>query len=152
MKSYWFGHRINILGRMHSKRLLEKFIGTGLTSSQWPIIAHLLYYKESTQTAICKELAIEAPTISKTLYNMEMMGWITRMVDATDKREKKVLLTDKAKKMVPYWLHSMDELQKQLLKGISEDEIEIFDRVLDKLILALNKRTGSESPETFSSH
>jgi DNA-binding MarR family transcriptional regulator len=134
MKNYRLGHRMNILSRMHSQKLLEKLISTGLTSSQWPVIAHLLFYGESTQSEISKQLAIEPPTVSKTLYNMESMGWITRVIDLNDKREKKVALTAKAKKFIPLWIKSTDDLQKQVLKDIPDEDIAVFDRVLDKLI------------------
>ena len=95
METYRF-HRINILGRLHAKRLLKRIFSTGLTSSQWPIIAHLLFYGESTQAEIAEQLAIEPPTISKALHNMELLGLISRSVDLSDKRKIKVLLTDKA--------------------------------------------------------
>ncbi len=134
MRNYHLGHRMNILSRIHSQKLLEKLISTGLTSSQWPVIAHLLFYGESTQAEISKQLAIEPPTVSKTLYNMESMGWITRIIDLNDKREKKVTLTDKARKAAPLWIKSIDDLQKQVLTGIPNEDIAVFDRVLDKLI------------------
>ncbi|MBP2651703.1 MAG: transcriptional regulator SlyA [Firmicutes bacterium] len=143
MKNYRF-HTINILGRAHAKRLLEKIYSTGLTSSQWPIIAHLLFYGESTQVKISEQLAIEPPTISKALRNMEMMGWISRIVDPDDKRKIKVILTTKAKRTVPIWLKVIDDLQEQVLKGISAEELEVFDRVLERLFENLNKEHLSQ--------
>ncbi|MBP2644608.1 MAG: transcriptional regulator SlyA [Firmicutes bacterium] len=142
MRTYRF-HRINILGRSHAKKLLEKIYSTGLASSQWPIIAHLLFYGESTQVKIAEQLAIEPPSISKSLYNMELSGWISRIPDPDDKRKIKVALTDKAKKTVPIWLQAIEDLQAQVLNGISAEELAIFDRVLDKFVFNLRKESST---------
>ena len=103
MKYYGFGHRINILARMFTKRLNEKFLHTGITSSQYPVIVRLYNQGKLTQNEICEQLFIEAPTISKTLDNMEKAGWVVRAVDEHDKREKRIQLTDKAREQFPNW-------------------------------------------------
>lgn len=134
MKPYHLGHRINILGRILSKRLHEEICRTGITSSQWPVIARLIYCNELTQTDICDQLSIEAPAISKTICNMEADGWVTRSIDNKDKREKKVTLTDKARACLPIWLQTVIDLETQELKGISNEDFMIFNRVLEQII------------------
>ena len=139
MKLYHFGHGVNILGRVISKRLQEKIAHTGITSSQWPVIARLLRDNELTQTEICEQLSIEAPAISKTLYNMEAAGWVIRVVDANDKREKKVALTDKAREYLPVWLQLIHDLEMQALNGIAEEDAAVFSRVLGQMLENLKK-------------
>lgn len=140
MQPYHFGHRINILGRMLSKKLQKRISNTGITSSQWPIIARFLYCNELTQREICEQLSIEAPAISKTLYNMEAAGWVKRVVDANgDKREKKVALTDKAREYLPIWLKSISDLETQALNGIADEEFAVFNRVLEQMLGNLEK-------------
>ena len=72
---------------------------------------------------------------------MELAGWITRIAESNDKREKIVALTEKAQQTVPLWLQSIDELQKQTLNDISVEDIEVFDRVLKKMRQNLTEDT-----------
>lgn len=134
MKYYNLGHNINILGRLFVKRLNEKITRTGITVSQWSIIDCFQHFDELTQTGICEQLSIEAPAVSKTINDMESSGWLTRMVNENDKRERKVTLTDKATKSLPTWTSLSYELQQQALDGISTEDIETVDRVINQMI------------------
>lgn len=127
------GQRINILGRLFAKKLNDQILNTGLTGSQWSVITRLLQHGELTQATLCEQLSIEPPTISKTLYSMEKAGWINRIVDENDKREKKSILTDKAKAHLPNWLAVASDLNTQAIKGISTEDIAVFDRVLNQI-------------------
>jgi MarR family transcriptional regulator, transcriptional regulator for hemolysin len=138
-----FGHRINILGRLLSKRLNEMIAHTGLTNSQWPIIVRLLLHVELTQAELCEQLSIEASTVSKTLQRMEQMGWILRQ-DGVDKREKKVRLTEKANRYLSIWFEETYALENMVLKGIPTEDITVFDRVLDQMIENI-RNGGSKS-------
>lgn len=131
--SDFIGHRINVLARMSAKRQNEKFFHTGLTSCQYSVILCLVEHGALIQSKIREQLYIEASTLSRTLDNMENCGWIMRIVDENDKREKRVELTDKARERFPELLQMIDELQKQILNGIPSKELDIFDRVLGQI-------------------
>ncbi|MBP2628059.1 MAG: transcriptional regulator SlyA [Firmicutes bacterium] len=128
------GQRINILGRLFAKKLNDQILNTGLTGSQWSVITCLLLHGELTQAALCEQLSIEASTISKTLYSMEKAGWISRIVDKNDKREKKSVLTDKAKAYLPIWIEIVNDLNKQAIHEIPSKDMAIFDHVLDHIL------------------
>lgn len=128
------GQRINIADRLFTKRLNERIQHTGLTASRWAAVSCLVFDGELTQAEICERLSIEASSISKTLDLMENHGWIKRNVAEHDKREKLITLTNKAKKHLPTWSQTVIDVQKQAYRGIPNEDIEIFDRVLKKLI------------------
>ncbi|MGO0059853.1 MarR family winged helix-turn-helix transcriptional regulator [Brevibacillus fluminis] len=134
-----FGHHINILGRLLSKKLNEGILQTGLTSSQWPFIVRLLLNGELTQRELCEQLSMEASTVSQTLNRMEQMGWIVRVVDDVDKREKKVKLTEKSTAMIPVWNVVTADVEKKALDGLTDEEIATFKRVLDKMTENMKK-------------
>ncbi|MDR3588323.1 MAG: MarR family transcriptional regulator [Negativicutes bacterium] len=134
-----FGQRITILGRLFAKRLNEQILATGLTGSQWSVVSCLLRQGSLTQAAICEQLSIEAPTISKTLLAMESAGWITRFADKNDRREKKVVLTDKAREQTAVWTNMAGSVNQEALAGISGEDIAALDRVLAQLLHNLGK-------------
>jgi MarR family transcriptional regulator for hemolysin len=129
------GYRVGILSRLFLKRINEKMLSTGLTGSQWSVIRQLLISGSLTQTEICKHLSIEASTGSTMIHTMENIGWINRSADERDKREKKVTLTDKSQKLIPIWLQISEELQHSALGSIPTEDVEIFERVLDQIVL-----------------
>lgn len=137
MKPYHFGHYVNVLGRTLMKRLNEKMSSTGLTCSQWSVVARLMPNHELTQTEVCERLSVEAPAMSKTLCDMEESGWLTRVVNLSDKREKKVALTDKAKAALPLWQESIDDIERRAVEGIKREDVETFNRVLKQMIANL---------------
>lgn len=132
-----FGQRINILDRLYAKRLNERIQNTGLTASRWVVVSCLMFQAELTQAEICEQLSIEPPSISRTLELMEKNGWIKRSVAASDKREKRITLTDKARKHLPFWSQTVTEVQNQAFNNIPPKDIDVFGRVLDKIITNL---------------
>lgn len=136
------GSRIAILGRLYAKHLNERILVTGITGSQWAIIKCLSQKDGLTQAAVCEMLSVEASTISKTLFSMERAGWIKRVVDDADKREKKVVLTKKAKEQFDLWAGIAGKVNAKALVGVDNDDIACLDRVLDQI---LNNLRGSNT-------
>jgi len=134
-----FGHRINILARLFARKLNDQLLGTGITSSQFPVLVRLKQHERLTQNELCEQLFIEPSTISKTLDNLEKMGLVMRIVDSNDKREKRVELTDKAKQNYPVLLDLILDLQNRVLEGIPQKDLEVFDRVLERIEENLKK-------------
>lgn len=128
------GQLINIADRLFTKRLNEKIQHTGLTASRWAAVRCLMFQGELTQAEICEQLSIEASSISKTLDLMEKKGWIKRNVAEHDKRERLITLTGKAKKHLPSWSQTVIGIQKQAFRDISGEDIDTFNRVLNKII------------------
>jgi len=133
------GKKINMADRLFTKRLNERILNTGLTASRWATVNCLMVHGELTQAEICEMLSIEASSVSKTLDLMERNGWIKRTPVPHDKREKLITLTDKAKAHIPSWLKIVNDLQEQLFEGLSEEEIDTFYRILDRICENLKK-------------
>ncbi|MCW2276778.1 MarR family winged helix-turn-helix transcriptional regulator [Heliophilum fasciatum] len=127
-----YGHKVNQLGRLLTKRLNEKLTPSGLHSSQWLIILLLHDRKECTQVELGHYLNVEAPTITRTLTRLEEMGWITRF-EGKDKREKHIRLTNKVDAEFQKWFEAAVNVEKDALRHIDEHDLNVFNRVLDKM-------------------
>ena len=130
------GPRLGTLSRLFLKRINEKVLTTGLTGSQLSVI-RLLTNGSLTQREICQNLSIEASTGSTMIHAMENLGWANRNVDERDKREKKVELTEMSKQYLPIWFQMSNTLHHHALDTIPIEDVEIFERVLDQIILNL---------------
>ena len=108
-------------------RLLEQY---ELHSSEWTVIASIKEKGVVSQIVLAEHLNIEPSAISKSLISLEKKGLIQRE-EGSDKREKKVSLTEKAMTLYPTWEHIVRQHRNQLLQGVSAEK-------LDDLLLTLN--------------
>ncbi|MGP4042038.1 MarR family winged helix-turn-helix transcriptional regulator [Gracilibacillus sp. D59] len=108
---------------------LKKF---GLFQSQWMILYTLYQRGNMTQTEIWQYLKVEAPTITRTLVRMEKSGWVERKI-GTDKRERVVTLTGKAKSTYPDIIEAVKQTEEMFLKRLSEEEKVALQQLLEKL-------------------
>ena len=132
-----YGHNVNQLARSFTKKLNEKISPLGLYSSQWGIVLYLHKKGQCTQIELCKYLGVEAPTITRTLARMEEMGLVIR-TEGKDKREKNIKLTEKANEQFPKWYETAISVELESINNISEEEVDIFNKVLEKMMMNLN--------------
>ncbi|OOM71031.1 transcriptional regulator SlyA [Clostridium puniceum] len=132
-----YGHNVNQLARSFTKKLNEKISPLGLYSSQWGIIVYLHKKKQCTQIELCKYLGVEAPTITRTLARMEEMGLVIR-TEGKDKRERNIELTKKSYEMYPKWYEAAIGVELEAINNVSEEELEIFNKIVEKMMMNLN--------------
>lgn len=132
-----YGHNVNQLARSFTKKLNEKISPLGLYSSQWGIVLYLHKKGQCTQIELCKYLGVEAPTITRTLARMEEMGLVIR-TEGKNKREKNIQLTEKAEEQFTKWYEAAISVEVESITNISEEELEIFNKVLEKMMTNLS--------------
>lgn len=86
-----------------------------------------------SQEAIAKRLCINKSTVARHLAFLEQNGYITRTAGKEDKREMLVFPTKKMLDIHPDVVEITKEWNKLLAEGITEEELEIFHSVLDKM-------------------
>ena len=77
--------------------------------------------------------SIRRSTATRILQLMEKNGLIYRVSVENDARLKKIVLTDKAVEIHKAIIHDIDEREKRLIKGISDEELNTFFSVIDKI-------------------
>lgn len=127
-----YGHEINKLARYFNKKLNERIAPLGIYTSQWRIMLYIHKHKQCTQVELSHNLCVEAPTVTRTLNRMKEMDLIIRK-EGKDKREKLIELTDKAYEIFDVLYDYSNKVEEDALKGISKEELEVFNNVLDKM-------------------
>lgn len=85
------------------------------------------------QRDIEETFSIRRSTVSSMLQLMEKKGLVTRQSVDFDARLKKLVLTPKAREMHSRMLLDMEKTEKKLRQNISEEELEVFFGVLEKI-------------------
>lgn len=105
------------------------------TPTQMQILAYILECrdKEIYQRDLEKVLNLRRATVSGVLKTMEKNDLVKRVTDNNDTRSKKVILQEKAINIFKRHKKLMLEIENNITKNISEEEIEIFCNIIDKM-------------------
>lgn len=112
-----------------------------LTKGQFDILRYLdcNQDKKTTQRDLEKFFGISNPTVSGLLDRLESKKLITRKISNEDARYKYIMETDKAKTMHQKLRSHLDVKEKQLRRGLSEEEEETLSYLLQKLLTNISK-------------
>ena len=80
------------------------------------------------------EFSIRRSTASNILKTMEQNGFIKRVSVESDARLKKIILTEKAVNIHKAVLNNINKREERLRKGLTEQEIDAFLKIADKLM------------------
>jgi MarR family transcriptional regulator for hemolysin len=94
--------------------------------------------KKWTQQCLCDRLLIDKVTMVKVLDHLFEKGYVKRVVNPSDRRQKWIQLTAKAKKEIPMIRESVEEMNDKTLEGFSEKERAAFLTMMQKVNKNLN--------------
>ena len=141
-----FGHQIHLMVQKEAKRCGIEFMG----GPQGQVV-RFLDNREKNQDLVLikdieKELNISKSVASNLVKRMVQNGLVELEVSPSDKRAKFVRLTDKARSQMKQVKAFFERIDKQLMEGIDEDELLIFEKVLAQLQENI-KGIGGENEE-----
>lgn len=126
------------IGKLSNKlrRRLDKLSSRKeFSGSQGRTLHFLLAQTEDVfQKDIEEEYSIRPSTASEMLKQMEARGLIRRESVPYDNRLKKVILTDKALVYRQQVIDDLTQLEETLTRGIPPEEMEVFFRVMEKMM------------------
>lgn len=138
------GFEVKTLANMLRRRVdkLESRRGIdGVTSTQGRVIGFIIRKngEDVFQRDLEEEFSIRRSTATNILQLMERNGFIKRQSVDYDARLKKLILTEKAVVLHKEIEKSLDETEKQVTKGISDEELALFLEIIARMKENLNK-------------
>lgn len=121
---------------IHEKLLAS----TGITRVQWMALYYINGNNSITQKELASLLGSKEPTIVRLLDRMEKDGLVVRV--RKDRRTNLVELTDKGNELFLAGLDITERYKDQALKGISEEQMESFKTILDKMLDNARQKGG----------
>lgn len=130
-----FGFYLSLLGKQFKKAVREECNKIGINGTYSSIIMILAHHKEGIpQNMIAEKCHLAAPTVSLTLRNMEQENIIERCGCSEDSRKVIVKLTDYGFELDKKIIKCFDIVEKQIIKDIPEDDLQLFRSILDKML------------------
>ena len=127
-----FGYVLFETARLMSTRFDQRARRLGLTRAQCQVLVHLVRCEGINQARLAELLELEPISLARCLDRMEQAGWIERRLDPSDRRARRLYMTDKAKPVFDRILELGYETRMEALAGLSPDE---RDRLLSLLQL-----------------
>ena len=125
--------------RRRSVALQEKL---GMSGAQGNILNYILVdgrKRPVYQKDIEKEFGLRPSTATEALKNLEANGLICRISEKQDGRLKRIELTSKAEEVRHLITSEIAESENLLLKGITEEERQIFIEIGEKMLKNLDE-------------
>lgn len=128
------GRCISKLSNQIRRRLDAYSAKSGVSGSQGRVLHFALAQSEDVfQRDIEQEFNMRPPSASELLKQMEKNGLIRRESTAQDARLKKIIVTEKAAGLIGQVFPDLEALERDLTKGISPEQLEVFFRVIGRM-------------------
>ncbi len=143
-RSPTLGFLLHDVARLLKRRFEHNARGTGLTRSQWQVLAHLAQNEGIHQGKLAELLDIEAITLGRIVDRLETLGLIERRPHPSDRRIWLLHLPAAARPKLAQ-LRKLGELTRgEALAGIGEADKECLLKTLQ--ILKANLTDPCDSP------
>lgn len=138
------GYEIKTLENLITRKILKTAKEAGypaLTTVQIRIMRYLFMNKDKEvyQRDIEKNFVVRRSTASGIIDTMEKNGMLERVNSDLDLRSKRIVLTDKYIGQIELLEKMIEKFQDELLLGISDNELNTFFSVIDKMKDNLSK-------------
>lgn len=116
-----------------------------ITCKQFFLLACMNLYPEEAPTAneLAKTMGCSRQNVKEILNSLEKKQFVRLETDESDKRKKRVYLTEQAKLMGAKYQHKEIEFLKHLYEGISDEEVDSAYSIISKIEDNLKKMEGS---------
>jgi DNA-binding MarR family transcriptional regulator len=130
------GYLINRAARAFANQLATELRPFDVGIGQWAVLLHLWGNDSMTQAQLARRVAIEQPTMVRTIDRMERDGLVARTPDPNDKRASRITLTERGWALRDALVPLAAGVNRAATATLSDDEAETLRRLLAKLVAA----------------
>ena len=131
---------LGLLIRSAHNSMTERFVqnvfnsGLDISMDQWMILGPIWQLESPSQKELGEICLRDKPSITRIIDSLEKKSLVVRVPDQIDHRIKRVVLTKAGKQLFYDVLPIMEKTREEVRGNIPEEEIQIFKKVLSKII------------------
>ena len=134
--------------RMHHCCIDKRVQELGIHRSQHMILMYLARNDTvPSQKELADEFHVSKAAIANTMKHLEKSGYICRVTDEEDTRKNIINITEKGRNIVEMSRSEFDAVDREMFKGITDEQMRVFCEVLDICKGNLRHLEGAESDE-----
>ena len=131
-KQFRFGFLVHDVSRIRRTVLDQVMRPYGITRSQWWVLSALSRSGNDgmMQVDLARLLEVGKVTVGGLVDRLEASGHVQRSPDATDRRAKRVFITDQGFEVIRLMITVSTKVNRRSLKGLTPAEVQIAEKVL----------------------
>jgi MarR family transcriptional regulator for hemolysin len=112
------------LVRQWRRLVEEQLAANGLTDATWTPLLHLRAWGDGvTQKELAERVGLDGSSLVRLLDILESRGWVERRADTTDRRSKRIFLTESGNAEVGGIRATMLDAELAMLQDLSDAEV-----------------------------
>ena len=128
------GYLVNRVARSMANQLAEELRPAGIGIGQWAVLLFLWARDGMSQAELSRVVAIEPPTMVRTIDRMVRDGLVARAPDLADGRLSRINLTDRGRSLRPELVPKAVAVNTANLGRLTAGEGRTLRRLLHKLL------------------
>jgi len=128
------GYLLNRAARLMAATLAERLRPMGIGIGQWAVLLFLWERDGQTQADLSRVVAIEPPTMVRTIDRMERDGLVARAADPRDARLTRIHLTDRGRELRDRLIPEAVAVNDAVAGRLTPAEERTLRRLLAKLV------------------
>jgi DNA-binding MarR family transcriptional regulator len=137
------GYLVNRVARSFAQQLADEIRPNGVGIGQWAVLLFLWTRDGLSQAELSRTVAIEPPTMVRTIDRMVRDGLVTRAPDAVDGRITRIHLTDHGRSLRHALVPKAEAVNASYLARLTATERGTLRRLLAKLLDRATSHEGT---------
>ncbi|MCT4507341.1 MAG: MarR family transcriptional regulator [Tepidibacter sp.] len=133
-------------------KVYKKYIEKIMTKQEFSrfSINHMYYLEyiytlnNPTFSQLAQALNVSKPSVTAMIKRLTDQGYVKKMKSEHDKREFHIYLTDRGKEILNAELEVYKHFTEKISKHLSEEEVELFSKLVSKIIVSIKKENTME--------
>jgi DNA-binding MarR family transcriptional regulator len=136
-----FGFLVHDVARLFGRRFNQRaLLFLGLTRAQCRILGYLARNEGINQAGLADLLEIKPMTLVRQIDRMEEDGWVERRHDPSDRRARRLVLTEKARPILARILDLSNEVRTEAFAGLGDADGQLLIEILRRVHANLSDR------------
>lgn len=151
-QDFRIGFLVHDVSRMRRTLFDQAMKPLGITRSQWWVLSQLSRQSRGgmLQTELARDLDVGKVTVGGLIDRLEAAGYVTRRPDKSDRRAKRIQITDNGRVVLKQMVEVGRGLNRTILDGLTGEDVHTAERVLltmkDNLRRAVFERDEVDLP------
>lgn len=142
------GFLLHDIARMMRKRFDQRVRHLGMTRAQWQLLSHLARHEGINQAGLAEIMEVEPITLARQVDRMVEAGWVERRAHPSDRRQRCLYLTPRARPKFADLRALAAELREDVLADLSPAERDHLVELLVRVRRTLSTRPAGADPES----
>ncbi|RJF69739.1 MarR family winged helix-turn-helix transcriptional regulator [Rhodopseudomonas palustris] len=146
----WTGYRFGLIASRIGSYLAPMYAERhDLTMPAWRSLAVIARYQPLTAAQLAKRTSSDAFKVARAIELLVRRGLIVRDVDQKDRRRASLTLTASGRKVHKDIENFVIRIERELMKALDDEEINVLRRCLDKLDTRLEQHVVNQNWRRF---